>query len=382
MNKSPLIYLVLFFFLSACTKKTGLALDSKEFNTNAIISEANDYMNYTPITITASKAPNSEGGLHDYFSEGPYWWTNPEDPNGPYIRRDGERNPKNFAGHERALKKFEQAVTSLTAAYLLTNDTKYANRVQEHLKAWFINSDTKMNPHLLYAQAIKGINSGRGIGIIDGICFIKVVNAITVLNEKGLVPSADLNTYKTWFDSFTNWLTTHQYGIDEMNNNNNHSTWWGAQVLTYSIFTNNAVAKKIAIDQFKKQLAIQMKDDGSFPDELGRTRPFHYTNYNLEAWADYGISAQADGLDLWNYQSKMGGVKKSFDFSYTYHMKPNDWPYKTDVEKKVEPHAEDFFYIAAKGFKDQNYLKLWQSLLPKGGSTSATLVVVKARYNI
>jgi hypothetical protein len=382
MNKSPLIYLVLFFFLSACTKKTGLALDSKEFNTNAIISEANDYMNYTPITITASKAPNSEGGLHDYFSEGPYWWPNPEDPNGPYIRRDGERNPKNFAGHERALKKFEQAVTSLTAAYLLTNDTKYANRVQEHLKAWFINSDTKMNPHLLYAQAIKGINSGRGIGIIDGICFIKVVNAITVLNERGLIPSADLNTYKTWFDSFTNWLTTHQYGIDEMNNNNNHSTWWGAQVLTYSIFTNNTVAKKIAIDQFKKQLAIQMKDDGSFPDELGRTRPFHYTNYNLEAWADYGISAQADGLDLWNYQSKMGGVKKSFDFSYTYHMKPNDWPYKTDVEKKVEPHAEDFFYVAAKGFGAQNYYELWKSLLPTGGSTSANLIVVKERYKI
>ena len=43
-----------------------------------------------PVSITAVTNPRSPGGRHDFSSEGDYWWPDPRNPDGPYIRRDGE----------------------------------------------------------------------------------------------------------------------------------------------------------------------------------------------------------------------------------------------------------------------------------------------------
>ncbi len=370
------------YLFSSCTKKTyGIATKVK-YDIPALVSEADEYLTMEVKTITSSIAPNSEGGKHDYFSEGPYWWPDPENPNGPYIRKDGQRNPNVFQGHERALKKFEQAVTSLTAAYILTKEQKYANKVNQHLKAWFIDNATRMNPHMKYAQAIKGINSGRGIGIIDAICFIKVTNAILALEKHDQITLEDSKSYRAWFDELVTWYTTHQYGIDEMNNNNNHSTWWGAQVIAYSKFTGNKTTQKIAVDQFRKQLEIQMVADGGFPDELGRTKPFHYTDYNLEAWSIYGLIGNELKENLWQHESTKGTIKKAFDFAYKFYLNPESWPYKTEVEKEIHPTAQDFFYIAGQQLNEKKYLELWEKHLVNTMIASPNLVVIKYVYNI
>src|SRR5687768_10053949 len=44
--------------------------------------------------VTKSVTPPS-GDKHDYMSQAPYFWADPEKKDGlPYIRRDGERNPE------------------------------------------------------------------------------------------------------------------------------------------------------------------------------------------------------------------------------------------------------------------------------------------------
>ena len=80
-----------------------------------------------PVTVTASVAKRSAGGIHDFYSEGDYWWPNPEDPEGPYIRRDGQTYPDNFVAHRHAMVRFSQIVGNLTSAYLLTKDKRYYN---------------------------------------------------------------------------------------------------------------------------------------------------------------------------------------------------------------------------------------------------------------
>ncbi len=60
-----------------------------------ILAAADRYLHELPVTITASQSPRSAGGLHDFFSEGDYWWPDPKNPGGPYIRRDGFSNPAN-----------------------------------------------------------------------------------------------------------------------------------------------------------------------------------------------------------------------------------------------------------------------------------------------
>ena len=56
---------------------------------------------------------------------------------------------------------------ALAAAYKITGERKYADHAAAHLRAWFIDEATRMNPNLQYAQAIQGRFTGRGTGIIE-----------------------------------------------------------------------------------------------------------------------------------------------------------------------------------------------------------------------
>ena len=146
-----------------------------------------EYLSLPPITITASTSPRSHGGKHDYFSEGDYWWPDPKNPGGPYIRRDGYSNPANFNEHREALIRLSLHVPALVAAWLITRDKRYARHAALHLRAWFLDPATKMNPSLDYAQAIFGISPGRGTGVIDTLHLVEVSRAARHLEKAGVL---------------------------------------------------------------------------------------------------------------------------------------------------------------------------------------------------
>jgi len=104
---------------------------------------------------------------------------------------------------------------------ITTQKAHIAHKAIEHLKAWFVTERTMMNPSLLYAQAIKGISSGRGIGIIDSIVLIHVATCTEYLIAEGIIEGYTADGIRSWFDKFSTWLTTHPYGIKEQNNDNN-----------------------------------------------------------------------------------------------------------------------------------------------------------------
>ncbi|HLW10305.1 MAG TPA: alginate lyase family protein, partial [Fermentimonas sp.] len=194
-------------------------------------------------------------------------------PDGPYVRRDGNTNPDNFVAHRHAMIRFSTLVGNLTSAYLLTNDSKYIEAAMMHVRAWFINEETRMNPNLLFAQAIKGVVTGRGIGIIDTIHLIEVVQSLIVLEERGLLSEEDLIGTKQWFSDYLAWLTSHQYGISERDASNNHGTCWVMQAAIFAKYTNNKDILEYTTYRFKNDLLPnQMSVDGSFPLELKRTK--------------------------------------------------------------------------------------------------------------
>src|SRR5207237_577497 len=95
-------------------------LNIATFDRARVLRAANQYLSEVPITITASHSSRSAGGVHDFFSEGDYWWPDPQDPGGPYIQRDGLSNPDNFVEHRRALMRLSVQVPALAAALKLT----------------------------------------------------------------------------------------------------------------------------------------------------------------------------------------------------------------------------------------------------------------------
>src|SRR5690606_18939115 len=111
----------------------------------------------------------------------------PDQSGASRARRDGVTNPDNFVDHRQAMIRFSRIVGALVSAWKLTGDEQYVQQALQHVSAWFIDPDTRMNPSLHYAQAIKGRVTGRGIGIIDTIHLIEVAKALGLLEEAGLL---------------------------------------------------------------------------------------------------------------------------------------------------------------------------------------------------
>src|SRR4051812_445076 len=210
-------------------RKIDVDLDIRAAERPRVFRAAEAYLSEQPITITASASPRSAGDPHDYFSEADYWWPDPNHPDGPYVQRDGLSNPDNFTGHRKALVRLSIQMPALTLAWDLTGEQKYADHAAKHLAAWFLDARTRMNPHLQFAQAIKGRVTGRGIGIIDTVHLVEVARAASRLEQSQALSADECAGVRAWFADYLTWMTTHPYGIEERDAKNNHGTCWTLQ---------------------------------------------------------------------------------------------------------------------------------------------------------
>mgnify|MGYP000025394582 CR=1 FL=1 len=233
-----LLYVILLLFCQ-CKRDHSLKEEVTDLLRTEIVIRGDKALAEEPVTITAYRAERSAGGIHDFYSEGDYWWPNPINPDSAYIRRDGQTNPDNFVAHRHAMIRFSSLVGDLTSAWLVTKDEKYIRQAVKHIRAWFIAPETRMNPDLQYAQAIKGIVTGRGIGIIDTIHLLEVVQSLIRMEEAGVLAVEDVAGSRAWFSDYLKWLTTHPYGVDEMNAKNNHGTCWVMQVAQFAKYTGD-----------------------------------------------------------------------------------------------------------------------------------------------
>jgi hypothetical protein len=330
-----------------------------------ILKEAEWALAQQPETVTAAFSLRSAGGRHDFFSEGDYWWPDEASPDSPYVQRDGLTNPDNFVAHRKAMIRFSRIVGALASAFILTGDKKYAAQAMIHCRAWFVDTATIMNPNLLFAQAIKGRATGRGIGIIDTIHFMEVVQGLMVFEKSGAASGGDIEKCKHWFESYLNWLTTHSYGKAEMNAANNHGTCWVMQVASFSKFTGNIKLLELCRERYKSVLLPgQMSVDGSFPLELRRTKPYGYSIFNLDAMVMICqiLSTRVD--DLWVYETASGqSVKKGISYLVPYIKEKHKWPLKPDVMYWEEwPVAQPFLIFGAARFQNEEWFNVWKKL--------------------
>ena len=339
--------------------------DLVEIERARIISKASAYLKERPVTVTAQRAERSAGTVHDFYSEGDYWWPDPENPDGPYIRRDGLTNPDNFIAHRRAMVRLSEIIGTLTSAYMITGDKTYASHAHDHLKAWFVDESTRMNPSLLYGQAIEGRSTGRSIGIIDTIHLTEVARGAKILGLDEVLPARDFQSIKDWFNEYLDWLTTHPYGLKERVHPNNHGVCWSMQVASFADLVDRQAELDWIRQQFKTvYLAEMMAEDGSFPAELARTKPYGYSLFVFDAMAAVAQISSTPEDDLWAFQLPDGrGLKKGMSFLYPFIEDKSSWPYPQDVLYWDEwPVRHPGLLFAALNYSDTRYLRLWKTL--------------------
>lgn len=362
LNKlhNVLLVITILALIAGCGNK--IELDDE---INRVVPAAEKYLSEEPVTVTAFSCDRSAGGIHDYYSEGDYWWPDPENPDGPYIRKDGLTNPDNFNAHREAMRKLSVMVPALVAAYKITGDKKFADHAIKHLKAWFVNPDTKMNSNLLFAQAIKGRVTGRGIGIIDTIHLVEVVQAIIVLKHLKAIDPEDLTALKEWYSDYLSWITMHEFGHAERDNGNNHSTCWAMQAVMFAKFTENEDILKYVRDFYKNTLLPgQMAEDGSFPKELSRTKPYGYSLFNFDAMAMVCQISSTHEENLWKFTLEDGrGMKKATEFIYPFIKDKTTWPFAKDVMYWDQwPVRFNSLLFAYEQFGEKKYYELWKTL--------------------
>jgi len=341
------------------------SIDVAKLDKARILKAANQYLTEAPITITSSQSPRSAGGLHDFFSEGDYWWPDPQNPGGPYIQRDGMSNPGNFNEHRRALMRLSVHVPTLVAAWKITKQPQYTTHAAKHLRAWFIDEATRMNPNLQYAQAIHGRFTGRGIGIIDTIHLVEVARAIEVMEGSKDLSAADLVRIKQWFTDYLHWLTTSKNGTDERDAKNNHGTCWVMQVAAFAHLTSDQELLKYCRERFKTVLLPeQLAANGSFPQELRRTKPYGYSLFNLEAMATVCEILSTPEDNLWKFELADGrSMRRALEFMVPYIRDKKNWPSKPDVMYDDQwPMRQNSLLFAGRSLGRPDYIELWRTL--------------------
>jgi hypothetical protein len=184
-----------------------------------------------------------------------------------------------------------------------------------------------MNPNLEHAQLVKGVNDGRGTGVLEADRLLNVVDAVGLLRGSKAWSDADDQALHAWFADFVKWMRESKRGRDEAAAKNNHGVWYDVQLVTYLRFIgNDADARAVVEEAKKKRIASQIEPDGKMPLELGRTNSLGYTVFNLSALTQLADLAAPLGVDLWNYKTGDGrGIRTAIDYTLPYLLGEKKW---------------------------------------------------------
>jgi hypothetical protein len=324
---------------------------------NTLQKEADRLLDMKPVSVMDKTINPPSGNKHDYMSQAPYFWYDSSKPNGlPYIRRDGERNPEIYKITDRThMGNLDNASRTLALAWYFTGDEKYASKASTLLRTWFLNEETKMNPHLEYGQGIPGINTGRGIGIIETVSLTGITDAAGLLLGSKSWKEEDHKALQNWYSKYLDWLLNSKYGKDEAAAKNNHGTWYNVQVVDFALFVGDKEKAKQLAEESKRRIDSQIAADGKMQLELDRTNGLGYSSMNLRGWFEMATLAEETGMNLWTYKNKdNAGIQTALDWLIPYAVGEKPW-----IFQQIGSYSKNQIYPlllrAANEYKDPKY---------------------------
>jgi hypothetical protein len=342
--------------------------DVATIDRDRILEAAERYMAQSPTPLTTLPCPRSPGSPHDYYSEADDYWPDPSNPGGPFvIHTSGPSNPDAFIAQRDALLDFSICVPVLTAAFVLTSEARYAQRAVAHLRAWFLDPATRMNPSILYGQTILPAKTGRFEGVVEAVHLAEVVQCLPFLTNSEALTEADYAALKKWLAEYFDWLNGSRLAGLARDHKSHHGTSWLLQAAAIAHLTQMVDDAPLTAlrHQFKSStIRAQIVADGTFPRELTTPNPYRNTLFNLDMFAAVCMLLSTRFESVWDYELQDGpGMRTVIARLYPYILNRGTWPYRADAKYFNDlPIRPPGLLFAARAYNRPEYASLWKTL--------------------
>jgi hypothetical protein len=336
-----------------------------------ILTAASRYLTQSPAPLTAFPATGSPGTSQDFYSEA-------EAP-----------NTTPFTAHSDALLNFSIQVCALTAAFVLTNEPRYADHAAGHLRAWLVDPAHRMNPSLPYAQLIPGNPASRFEGILETVHLAEVAQAISFLTRSESLSPEDLTAIYAWFAAYLDWLGTARSALLARDQRDHHGSSWLLQTAAFARLApqpTGATRKApppastqleappnqyTGLIQLRHQfrattLRAQIVADGSFPREIASPLPYRNSLFNLDMLAGICDLLSTRFESAWEYELQDGpGMRVAIAHHFPYIANRSSWPYRADSNHFTAlPLRQPSLLLAGRAYGRPEYVDLWKTLPP------------------
>jgi hypothetical protein len=354
-----------------------------------ILAAAERWLAQRPATITSHSCPRSPGTPHDYYSE-----SQPDSADETAAEAPAKA-PAPFTAHRDAVFDVGMAVPALTAAYLLTGGSRYAEHAVAWLTAWFIDPATRMTPRLDFASTVNPqpaqpsadadnaatvYPGGRPEGILETLPLVEVTQAVPFLASSPALSEGDRKAVQAWFAAYLQWLTEPEDSGPRLaalarDRKDHHATSWLLQAGAYTMLgvaqSDVERAEDSGLTALRHRfetvtLRAQIRADGTFPQELISTTPYRNSLFNLDLMAGvcHLLSTRLDSI--WNYSLQDGpGMRSAIAFHFPFIADRSMWPYRADADHFRElPARRASLLLCARAYQRPEYASLWKTLPP------------------
>jgi hypothetical protein len=308
-----------------------------------ILAAADHSLTQQPTPITTLPAPDSPGTPHDFYSA-----------------------PGTFTAHRDAILALAHIVPTLTAAYVITKDERYAKHAVAHLRAWFVNPETAMSPNLEYARVTAATKTGSPEGVIEGVHLAEVAQSIQFLSSSEALSPSDLVTINQWFTGYLDWLNNSRTaGLARDMRDHNGSSWLLQAAACARLNLKDDRALTTLRHQFRSAtIRAQVTYDGTFPREITTPNPYRNSLFNLDMLAGCCDLLSTRFESVWDYELQDGpGMRVAIARLYPFIANRRSWPYRADAEFFNElPLRRPALLFAARAYSRPEYADTWRTL--------------------
>ena len=340
-----------------------------EYDHARILATAADALKQSPATPAAFPAPAKGLDSHTFYSEDTEWWPQEGSPGAPYERRQGYSNPHAFTAHRDAFVRLNGIVAACVAAWRLTSESPYAAHAMLHLRAWFLDEATRMEPNLEHAACIPPSSEGTPRGVEETVAMAELVRSASFLCAyNGVATEAESAGLRAWFSSFATWLNESKKGFIARESKDRLAICWTLQAAECARFSRIGALQLECSHRFRDKLLRQMTFDGDFPLELHRVADAYAASIFTLDCLSLTCEALSTPMDrLWDYNLPDGrGMRSAVAFLYPSLDRRAAWKYPADAEHFGDwPSRGSSLLLAGRAYSRPEYITTWKRLSPE-----------------